>query len=128
MGCAQTAVRRGFHHDSEQFFRMQRAAGGPLGYEGPGNPLASWAMSVDVLSSSVMGTGWARVEPASIATLSSRRRLDEGESDAVVVEFIVLTGADENDMPHPGGSKTPNRALTRTTRHIPEAVKRPNGR
>ena len=73
MGCAQTAVRRGFHHDSEQFFRMQRAAGGPLGYEGPGNPLASWAMSVDVLSSSVMGTGWARVEPASIAQGKPRK-------------------------------------------------------
>lgn len=45
MGCGQTGVRRGFHHDMEQFFRMQRDAGGPIGYEGP---------------------GWPRVEPASI--------------------------------------------------------------
>ena len=38
-------VRRGFHHDIEQFFRMQRAEGGPIGYEGP---------------------GWPRVEPKSV--------------------------------------------------------------
>ncbi len=47
MGCGQTGVRRGFHHDTEQFFRMQRDAGGPIGYEGP---------------------GWPRVDPASIAS------------------------------------------------------------
>lgn len=46
IGCGQTGVRRGFHHDMEQFFRMQRDAGGPIGYEGP---------------------GWPRVDPASVA-------------------------------------------------------------
>lgn len=46
MGCGQLGVRRGFHHDMEQFFRMQRDAGGPIGYEGP---------------------GWPRVDPASVA-------------------------------------------------------------
>ena len=46
LGCGQTGVRRGFHHDTEQFFRMQRDAGGPIGYEGP---------------------GWPRVDPASVA-------------------------------------------------------------
>lgn len=46
IGCGQLGVRRGFHHDMEQFFRMQRAAGGPIGYEGP---------------------GWPRVDPASVA-------------------------------------------------------------
>ena len=45
IGCGQTGVRRGFHHDMEQFFRMQRDAGGPIGYEGP---------------------GWPRVDPASV--------------------------------------------------------------
>ena len=45
MGCGQLGVRRGFHHDMEQFFRMQRDAGGPIGYEGP---------------------GWPRVDPASV--------------------------------------------------------------
>ncbi len=38
MGCGQLGVRQGFHHDTEQFFRMQRDAGGPIGYEGPGWP------------------------------------------------------------------------------------------
>lgn len=38
VGCGQLGVRRGFHHDMEQFFRMQRDAGGPIGYEGPGWP------------------------------------------------------------------------------------------
>ena len=38
IGCGQTGVRRGFHHDMEQFFRMQRDEGGPIGYEGPGWP------------------------------------------------------------------------------------------
>ena len=38
IGCGQLGVRRGFHHDMEQFFRMQRDAGGPIGYEGPGWP------------------------------------------------------------------------------------------
>lgn len=47
IGCGQTGVRRGFHHDMEQFFRMQRDAGGPVGYEGP---------------------GWPRVDPSSIAS------------------------------------------------------------
>ena len=37
-----------------------------------GNPL-QLAMAVDVLSSSVMGTGWARVEPASIAQGKPRK-------------------------------------------------------
>ncbi|MYD44035.1 MAG: hypothetical protein F4W90_09130 [Gammaproteobacteria bacterium] len=46
IGSGQTGVRRGFHHDMEQFFRMQREAGGPIGYEGP---------------------GWPRVEPISAA-------------------------------------------------------------
>ena len=46
MGCGQLGVRRGFHHDTEQFFRMQRDAGGPIGYEGP---------------------GWPRVDPTSVA-------------------------------------------------------------
>lgn len=45
IGCGQTGVRPGFHHDMEQFFRMQREAGGPIGYEGP---------------------GWPRVEPATV--------------------------------------------------------------
>ena len=45
IGCGQLGVRRGFHHDMEQFFRMQRNAGGPIGYEGP---------------------GWPRVEPSSV--------------------------------------------------------------
>ncbi|MCY4129341.1 MAG: hypothetical protein OXG15_08895 [Gammaproteobacteria bacterium] len=47
IGSGQTGVRRGFHHDMEQFFRMQRDAGGPIGYEGP---------------------GWPRVDPASVAS------------------------------------------------------------
>ena len=51
MGCGQLGVRRGFHHDMEQFFRMQRDAGGPIGYEGP---------------------GWPRVEPATIASGTPR--------------------------------------------------------
>ena len=51
MGCGQTGVRRGFHHDMEQFFRMQRDAGGPIGYEGP---------------------GWPRVDPASVASGTPR--------------------------------------------------------
>ncbi|MYF29933.1 MAG: hypothetical protein F4169_13950 [Gammaproteobacteria bacterium] len=51
MGCGQTGVRRGFHHDMEQFFRMQRDAGGPIGYEGP---------------------GWPRVDPASVASGAPR--------------------------------------------------------
>ena len=38
VGCGQLGVRRGFHHDMEQFFRMQRDSGGPIGYEGPGWP------------------------------------------------------------------------------------------
>lgn len=46
IGCGQTGVRSGFHHDMEQFFRMQRDAGGPIGYEGP---------------------GWPRVDPRSVA-------------------------------------------------------------
>lgn len=45
IGGAQTGVRRGYHHDMEQFWRMQRDAGGPVGYEGP---------------------GWPRVEPSSV--------------------------------------------------------------
>ena len=73
MGCAQTAVRRGFHHDSEQFFRMQRAAGGPLGYEGPGNPLQVGRCPLTFCHHLVMGTGWARVEPASIAQGKPRK-------------------------------------------------------
>ena len=51
MGCGQTGVRRGFHHDMEQFFRMQRDADGPIGYEGP---------------------GWPRVDPASVASGAPR--------------------------------------------------------
>ena len=51
IGCGQTGVRRGFHHDMEQFFRMQREGGGPLGYEGP---------------------GWPRVDPDSVANGTPR--------------------------------------------------------
>lgn len=51
LGAGQLGVRKAFHHDMEQFFRMQRDAGGPIGYEGP---------------------GWPRVEPASVESGSPR--------------------------------------------------------
>jgi len=35
-GCGQTALLKGSHHGSEKFFKMQRAAGGIMGIEGPG--------------------------------------------------------------------------------------------
>lgn len=37
-GCGQLCVVKGVHEHTEAFFRMQRAAGGVVGIEGPGWP------------------------------------------------------------------------------------------